>query len=189
MVRWVDRPEVGVVGAKLLYPDRTIQHAGVIVGMEGHASHVFWGYRERQSGPFGSVDWYRNFTAVTGACMMVRRGTFEAAGGFDEKYLLAFSDIEFCMRVIGRGLRVVYTPHARLIHFEGKSRGDHIPSNDIRVGLDDFMPLVERGDPFYNPNLSYVERKPMIRPADEEDRVSRLLSVAAGARVDDLTRA
>jgi hypothetical protein len=121
--------------------------------------------------------------------MMVRRGTFEAAGGFDEKYILAFSDIEFCMRVIGRGLRVVYTPHARLVHFEGKSRGDHIPSNDIRVGLDDFMPLVERGDPFYNPNLSYVERKPMIRPADEEDRVSRLLRVAAGARVDDLTRA
>jgi GT2 family glycosyltransferase len=188
MVRWADRPEIGVVGAKLLYPDRTIQHAGVIVGMEGHASHVFWGYRERQSGPFGSVDWYRNFTAVTGACMMVRRGIFEAAGGFDEKYILAFSDIEFCMRVIERGLRVVYTPHARLVHFEGKSRGDHIPSNDIRVGLDDFMPLVERGDPFYNPNLSYVERKPMIRPADEEDRVSRLLRVAAGARVDDLTR-
>lgn len=189
MVRWADRPEIGVVGAKLLYPDRTIQHAGVVVGMEGHASHVFWGYRERQSGPFGSVDWYRNFTAVTGACMMVRRGTFDAAGGFDEKYLLAFSDIEFCMRVIARGLRVVYTPHARLIHFEGKSRGDHIPSNDIRAGLDDFLPLVERGDPFYNPNLSYVERKPMIRPAEEEDRVSRLLRVAAGARADELTRA
>ena len=155
--------------------------------MEGHASHVFWGYRERQSGPFGSVDWYRNFSAITGACMMLRRETFEKVGGFDEKYILAFSDIELCLRTIEHGYRVLYTPYARVRHYEGKSRGNHIPSNDIRVGIDDFMPLIEGGDPFYNPNLSYVERKPMIRPEDEEDRVSRLLRIGAGARVTDLT--
>ena len=187
MVRWVELPEVGVVGAKLLYPDDTIQHAGVVVGMEGHASHVFWGYRERQSGPFGSVDWYRNFTAITGACLMVRKDVFEALGGFSERYILAFSDIEICKRATDHGYRVVYTPFARLYHFEGKTRGDHIPSIDIKVGIEDFKGLVESGDPFYNPNLSYVERKPLVRPPDEEDRVARLLRVAARVRVDELT--
>ncbi len=187
LVRWAERPEIGIVGAKLLYPDDSIQHAGVIVGMEGHASHVFWGYRERQSGPFGSVDWYRNFTAVTGACMLIRRDTFEEIGSFSERYVLAFSDIELCKRAIDNGYRVVYTPFARLYHFEGKSRGDHIPSIDIRVGYDDLMALVESGDPFYNPNLSYIERKPLILSPDEEDRVARLRRVAARVRVDELT--
>lgn len=187
MVRWVEQPEIGVVGAKLLYPDDTIQHAGVVVGLEGHASHVFWGYRESQSGPFGSVDWYRNFTAITGACMMLRRNVFEAIGGFSERYILAFSDIEICKRATDHGYRVAYTPFAKLYHFEGKSRGDHIPSIDIRVGVEDFMDLVESGDPFYNPNLSYVERKPLILPPDEEDRVARLQRIAARVRVDELT--
>ncbi|HUF40144.1 MAG TPA: glycosyltransferase [Anaerolineales bacterium] len=185
MVRWAERPEIGVVGAKLLYPDGAVQHAGVVIGMEGHASHVFWGYRDHQGGPFGSADWYRNFSAITGACMMVRREVFDEVGGFDERYVLAFSDIELCLRTIEHGYRIVYTPYARLRHYEGKSRGDHIPSNDILAGIDDFQTLVEQGDPYYNPNLSYAERKPMIRPRDEEDRVSRLLRVTSLARIDD----
>jgi GT2 family glycosyltransferase len=184
MVRWAERPEIGVVGAKLLYPDNTIQHAGVIVGMEGHASHVFYGAREKEGGVFGSVDWYRNFTAITGACMMLRREVFESIGGFDEKYILAFSDIELCIRAIDHGYRVMYTPYARLHHYEGRSRGDHIPSNDIRVGIEDFKPLVERGDPYFNPNLSYLERMPTVAPLDEEDRLFRLLRVAAVAKID-----
>lgn len=187
LLRWAERPGIGVVGAKLLYPDDTIQHAGVVIGMEGHASHVFWGYREYQSGPFGAADWYRNYSAVTGACMMMRQETFRETGGFDEKYVLAFSDIELCLRIRERGYRIVFTPFARLRHFEGKSRGDHIPSNDIRVGADDFLPFIKAGDPFYNMNLSYLARKPTIGTISEEDRVSRLLRVAARARVIELT--
>ena len=187
LVRWAELPAIGVVGAKLMYPDNTVQHAGVVIGLEGHASHIFWGYHDRQSGPFGSVDWYRNFSAVTGACMMMRRATFEAVGGFDEKYILAFSDIELCLRTIEHGYRVVYTPYSRLRHYESKSRGDHIPSHDILVGMDDFIPLIEQGDPFFNPNLSYSARTPMIRPAEEESRVSRLHRVTTDARVYEST--
>jgi GT2 family glycosyltransferase len=174
MVRWADREEIGVVGGKLLYPDGTIQHAGVVIGMEGHASHVFWGAQEKQSGPFGSVDWYRNFMAVTGACMMIRRKVFEEVGGFDERYLLVFSDIEICMRVVERGYRVIYNPFVRLRHYEGKSRGNHMPSQDIQLGFDHFIELVEKGDPYYNPNLSYSSRMPMIADLNEEGRIERL---------------
>ena len=188
MVRWVDRDEIGIVGAKLLYPDETVQHAGVVVGLEGHASHIFWGYRDYESGPFGSADWYRNFSAITGACMMMRRDTFEKIGRFEEGYILAFSDIEICLRTIEHGYRVMYTPHARLRHYEGKSRGSHIPSNDILVGIEDFQALVERGDPYFNPNLSYNARKPTIRTGSEEDRLARLQRVAAMAQIKNLKR-
>ncbi|MFV2044726.1 MAG: glycosyltransferase family 2 protein, partial [Anaerolineales bacterium] len=93
MARWAERPEIGVVGAKLLYPDLTIQHTGVILGMGGHAGHVFWGEREGIIGPLGSTEWYRNYMAVTGACMMISRRIFNEVGGFDERYQLAFGDV------------------------------------------------------------------------------------------------
>jgi GT2 family glycosyltransferase len=174
LVRWVERPEIGVVGTKLVYPDGTVQHAGVVLGMEGHASHVFWGAVDKQSGPFGSVDWYRNYMAVTGACMMIRREVFEEVGGFDEDYILAFSDVEICIRLIDKGYRVLYTPYARLRHYEGMSRGNHIPPKDIFVGTEQLKWIVEEGDPYFNPNLSYVSRMPMLALPDEEGRVERL---------------
>ena len=174
MIRWTERPEIGVVGAKLLHPTGKIQHSGVIIGMEGHASHVFWGSLEKQSGPFGSVDWYRDYMAVTGACMMVRRSTFEEVGGFDEGYSLAFSDVEFCLRIRGRGFRVLYNPYVRLRHYEGQSRGDFIPVGDLRRGYEHMHALVETGDPYYNPNLSYNHRIPAILMPWEESRTDRL---------------
>jgi GT2 family glycosyltransferase len=178
MVRWAERPDVGVVGAKLLYPDLTIQHAGVVIGMEGHASHVFWGAPEKYGGPFGSVDWYRNYTATTGACMMMRREVFETLGGFDEAYILAFSDIEICIRADERGLQTVYTPYARLKHYEGKTRGSFIPPEDIEVGLVHFMEPVAAGDRYFNPNLSYSHRLPTIAMPGEEGRVARLKRIS-----------
>jgi GT2 family glycosyltransferase len=165
--RWVERPEVGIVGAKLLYPDGIIQHAGIVLGMEGHASHVFGGLRDGCTGPFGSVNWYRDVLAVTGACMMVRREVFEALGGFDEQYVLVFGDIEICLRAVARGYRVVYTPFARLIHYEGKSRAHYIPATDIRLAYRHMKTWVERGDPYYNPNLSHAVRFPTLRRRGE----------------------
>ncbi|RPI83289.1 MAG: glycosyltransferase [Chloroflexi bacterium] len=177
MVRWVEQPQVGVVGAKLLYPDGTIQHAGIVLGMEGHASHVFGGMREGHSGPFGSIEWYRNYSAVTGACLMVRKEVFEKAGRFDENYLLAFNDVELCTRIAGYGYRVVYTPFARLIHYEGKSRSSYIPAADIQLGYDHLEGIVKNGDPFFNPNLSLCVRVPTLRRSFEENPYQRLKNI------------
>jgi len=174
LVRWAERPDIGVVGTKLLYPNGRIQHAGVIIGMEGHASHVFWGVQEQYSGPFGSSDWYRDYMAITGACMMMRRTLFEEVGRFDEEYTLAFSDIELCLRAIKAGYRNVYTPFARLRHHEGGSRGHHIPVDDMLRAYDHIYTLVTQGDPFFNQNLSYISRVPQLRRVDEQTREARL---------------
>lgn len=177
LVQWAERSEIGAVGAKLLYPDGTIQHAGIVVGMEGHGSHVFMGQREGYAGPFGSADWYRDYSAVTGACLMMRRNVFDEVGGFDEKYNLVFNDIELGMRVCAHGYRVVYNPFARLIHYEGKSRGRYIPGNDVRLGYERLKETVAQGDPYYNPNLSYAVRLPTLRRSWEEDRLHRLETI------------
>lgn len=174
---WAIQPEIGIVGAKLLYPDLRIQHAGIVVGMEGHGSHIFAGTREGYSGIFGSVDWYRDYSAVTGACMATRREVFEKIGGFDEQYDLVFSDIEFCLRAIHAGYRVVYNPFARLIHHEGKTRHRLIPTKDYHLAYQHLKTIVASGDPFYNPNLSYSVRLPTFKRPNEEIPIKRLESI------------
>jgi hypothetical protein len=168
------RCEVGVVGGQLLHPRGAIQHAGIILGLEGHASHVFAGESEVCSGPFGSPRWYRNYSAVTGACLATRKEVFARAAGFDEAYKLVFSDVEYCQRVIQQGYRVVYTPFARLIHHEGRTRRRYIPVADIQRGAEHFYQVVKQGDPYYNPNLSYAVRKPTLKRKSEEAPVERL---------------
>jgi GT2 family glycosyltransferase len=165
---------VGVVGAKLLYPDKTIQHAGVILGMQGHASHVFMGFVEHQSSIYGSVDWYRNYMAVTGACMMLPRSVFEELGGFDDSYQLVFSDIELCIRAVESEYRVVYTPYTRLIHHEGRSRGKYMPGPDLRLGAQHFHEIIRDGDPYYNPNLSYTFSTPVFARPIDVDRIEHM---------------
>lgn len=174
IARWISRPEIGVVGARLLYPDGLIQHAGIVIGLEGHASHVFASEAESCRGPFGSCEWYRNYSAVTGACLATRREVFDAAGGFDEDYKLVFSDVEYCQSVIRQGYRVVYTPFARLIHREGRTRQRYIPITDIQRGAGHFKQVVKQGDPYYNPNLSYAIRKPTLKRKSEEAPIDRL---------------
>jgi GT2 family glycosyltransferase len=179
LVRWACRPEIGVAGAQLRYPDGDIQHAGIILGMEGHASHVFAGRLPVATGPFGSAQWYRNYSAVTGACMAVRRAVFEQTGGFDERFELVFSDVEFCLRVIQAGFRVVYSPFACLIHYEGRTRARHIPPADIRLGRRLFGQIVKEGDPFYNANLSLSIRIPALRRPWEEQPLTRLEKIVS----------
>ncbi len=113
LVRWAQRPGIGVVGAKLLYPDRLIQHAGVVFGL-GLVGHIFARAADGSTGVFGSTDWYRNYLAVTGACQMMSREVFQRVGGFDERLRLSFSDVILCMEARKAGYRTVYTPHARL---------------------------------------------------------------------------
>jgi O-antigen biosynthesis protein len=147
--------------------------------MEGHASHVFYGQSEGASGPFGSVEWYRNLSAVTGACMMLRREVFERLGGFDERYTLAFSDIELCLRSLEAGLRVMYTPFARLIHHEGRTRARHIPPADIHRAYEQFRGRISCGDPYYNPGLSYAVSTPTLRRTGEPDPLRRLEKIVS----------
>ena len=167
-------PAVGAVGGKLLHPNNRIQHAGIVVGMEGHASHVFAGVIDGYTSVFGSTDWYRNYLAVTGACMAMRRDVFDTVGGFDENYRLIFSDVEICLRIGEAGYRIVYTPYARLIHHEGRTRFRRIPPQDIERAADHLRQIVSIGDPFYNPNLSYTVRVPTFKRGFEETPLNRL---------------
>lgn len=161
MARWAERPGIGAVGAKLLYPDGTIQHAGVIVGM----GHLFSRAHEAYSSSyFGSVNWYRPLSAVTGACMLVPRAAFERVGGFDEGFEIAFGDVDLCLRLRAAGFRVVYTPHARLRHHEGATRANVITPADQYLADQRLGPMVAAGDPFFNPNLDPLSRIPALRP-------------------------
>jgi GT2 family glycosyltransferase/glycosyltransferase involved in cell wall biosynthesis len=177
LVGWAERPEVGVVGCKLLRPDGTIQHAGIAMGVEGHGSHLFDGAPEHTYGPFGSSEWYRNYMAVTGACMLMRREVFEKLGGFDEAYQVGYGDIELCLRAVEHGYRVVYTPFARLLHHEGATRGFDQPPSDVLRAYMRMLPLILNGDPFFSPNLSAMHRQPTIAQPGEESIHTRLTHI------------
>ncbi|MGB3700041.1 MAG: glycosyltransferase [Anaerolineales bacterium] len=174
---WAERPGIGVVGTKLLYPDGNIQHAGIVMGIEGHGSHIFERLPEHHYGPFGSPDWYRDYQAVTGACMMIPREVFEELGGFDEEYQIGYGDIDICLRAGEAGYRVVYTPFAELKHHEGGTRGFSLPPSDVLRASTRMYDLVRAGDPYFNPNLSYLHRQPSIADPREPEREERILRI------------
>ncbi len=156
LIQWAIRPEIGVVGAKLLRENKTVQHAGIIMGLVGLAGHIYLNAPDHYQGLFGSVDWYRNYLAVTGACQMVRRELFNEVGGYDEEFQLAFGDIDFCLRIHDIGYRNIYTPFARLYHYEGKSRGYSTPVQDIIRAYNKHEKYLEKHDPYFSPNLTYT---------------------------------
>lgn len=131
MVSCLDFPETGIVGAKLLYPDRTIQHAGVIAGLGGLAGHWFIGEKPDFPGPMARLKVRQSLSVVTGACYLISRPCWERVGPFDEeKFAIAYNDVDFCLRAVNAGFRVVWTPFAELIHHESASRGsDETPEN------------------------------------------------------------
>lgn len=181
LVSQAQRPEVGAVGARLLFPEGTVQHAGVVVGLTGFAGHPFW--RLPDAGwwtPFGHADWTRNYLSVTSACVAMRRSLFEELGGFDESFQVCGSDIEIGLRLNARGLRVVYTPYARLIHHESASRRvDAIPETDYWLSYAAYRPYLRTGDPFYNPNLTLLGTDCSLR---EDARGGEALAVQTLAR-------
>jgi GT2 family glycosyltransferase len=148
------RPGVGTVGPLLLYPDGTIQHAGVILRDHGGgASHMLLGARPGQNIYLNLDQVVREVTANTGACLMVSRATFTEVGGFDEQLPVALNDIDFCLKLASRGLRNLWTPHALLTHHENVSR-THLPvSQDEHAFWRRWGPVLEAGDPYYSPNL------------------------------------
>ncbi len=155
MLYHASRPEVGVVGPQLLYPDRTVQHAGLaLTGVLGRARHVFRHGREDDPGYFGLALAQRNVIAVTGACMLMKRETFDALGGFDEAYNVINNDLDFCLRSWKRGLLNVYTPHTRLIHHEMISRAKLGDAFDSSAFITAWRDVFLDGDPYLNRNLS-----------------------------------
>ncbi|WNG18380.1 glycosyltransferase [Cystobacter fuscus] len=154
MLELAQWPEMGAVGAKLLFPNDTLQHAGVVMGIGGVANHAFKHLGAEQPGYFNLAQVIRDYSAVTGACMMVRRSVFEELGGFDERLRVAFNDIDFCLRLRERGYSVVYTPHAKLYHYESATRGTLHPPEDERFMRERWEQVLKGGDPFYNPNLT-----------------------------------
>ncbi len=157
------RPEIGVVGARLLYPDDTIQHAGVILGVGGIAVHAFAGLHVSRGGPNNRARLVQEFTAVTGACMAFRRSVWKESGGFDERYLPeAFNDTDFCLRVRSLGYRVIYTPFATLYHWESQtigSLGERSPARRAQLARESAIIRERWGkimehDPFYHPSLN-----------------------------------
>ena len=121
LVEQAARPEIGVVGGKLLFPDQTIQHAGISIGLNGSAGHVFMGKEEETKEYGGYASIIRNYGAVTGALMAYRKEVFDSLGGFDEIFRVDYNDIDFCLRCIAKGYRVVYTPYAELYHFHNST--------------------------------------------------------------------
>ena len=176
MVAYAVRSEVGAVGAKLLYPDHRIQHAGVVIGLGGVTDHIFRGLRVDDPGPHGLLSVPQNVSAVTGACMVLRRNVYREVGGMDSVFAVAFNDIDLCMRLRARGYEIIWTPRAELIHHESATRSLSVSNRSRRRAAHEESMFRERWltagyeDPYYNPNLTLtapwrgVSLEPTVSP-------------------------
>ncbi|MEI6851862.1 MAG: glycosyltransferase family 2 protein [Bacteroidota bacterium] len=161
LMEQTQRKEIGVAGCKLLYDNDTIQHAGVIIGLGGAAGHVLVGEDRDGPGYFNYVNMLNQYSALTGACFMVRTDVFDQVGGFDESFGTEYNDVDFCLKIIDAGYRNLYVPHCELYHYESMSRGHpHSTSESYKKHVKEvnlfrrkWKKYVE-SDPCYNPNLS-----------------------------------
>jgi GT2 family glycosyltransferase len=154
LVYYAEQPEVGAAGPLLTYQDGTVQHAGVTLGMRGTADHVMRGFPIDVDGYAGNLACAREVSVVTAACLMIRASLFREIGGFNPHFFTAYQDVDLCMRLRARGLRVICTPRARLLHDEFVSRPQsYYDMVDRMLLLDQWEEVIERGDPYYNPNL------------------------------------
>ncbi len=161
MLMFAQRPDVGAVGAKLYFPDNTIQHAGVCIGIHGSADHLHKGADRNADGYMGRLKYAQDLSAVTAACMLLRRGVWDELGGLDEEFTVAFNDVDFCLRIRDKRYLIVWTPFAELYHYESKSRGyETTPEKRKRFEAEKsrlktrWKDVLETGDPYYNPNFS-----------------------------------
>lgn len=160
MVSFAVREEIGCVGARLWYPDGTLQHGGCVLGVGGVAGHAHKYLPRGYAGYFGRAQLHQSFSAVTAACLVVRRAVYEQVGGLDERLGVAFNDVDFCLQVRAAGYRNIWTPYAEMVHHESASRGDdNDPANLARFSSE--IGFIQqrwgkqlRSDPAYNPNLT-----------------------------------
>lgn len=161
MLGFAQREDVGAVGVKLYYPDDTIQHAGIIIGIGGVAGNRFKSIPKSGHGYFAEESMIQNLSAVTAACIMTKRQIYEEVGYMDEKLAVAFNDVDFCLKIREKGYLIVYNPFVEFTHYESKSRGqEDTPAkkkrfnNEINIFLSKWQKFLDEGDPYYNINLS-----------------------------------
>lgn len=162
MLMYVQRDDVGICGAKLYYPDNTIQHAGVIVGLGGVAGHCFGGFNRNDNGYLCHLVCAQELSAVTAACLMIKASVFEEVNGLDEdNFKVAYNDVDLCLKVREKGHLIVWTPYAEAYHYESKSRGyEDTPEKQKRFIAEQnyfktkWADFLKKGDPYYNPNLT-----------------------------------
>ena len=163
LLMYAQREDVGAVGAKLYYGDRTIQHAGVVIGLGAHrtAGHTHYKQHRQNLGYMGRLCYAQNVTAVTGACLMVKKSLYEEVGGLDEGFAISLNDVDFCLKLREKGLLNVFTPFAELYHYESVSRGlddngekAERYNRESAAFRDKWKKQLEAGDPYYNPNFS-----------------------------------
>lgn len=155
------RSDVGIVGCRLIYPDNTIQHAGVVIGIGGIAANIFTNLPAARSGYMHRASTQVDYSAVTAACMMISKSLFERIGGFEEKLTVAFNDIDLCLRVREENYLVVYDAYVEMIHYESKTRGTEDTQEKVRRFQSEieymrtrWIDILKNGDPYYNPNLT-----------------------------------
>lgn len=163
LLMYAQRKDVGAVGAKLYYEDRTIQHAGVVLGLGAHrtAGHSHYRVDHRNLGYMGRLCYAQNVMAVTGACLMMRKSLYQELGGLDEQFAVALNDVDLCIRAWKAGRVNVFTPFAELYHYESASRGTDLSGanaeryeKESALFRERWKDLLEQGDPYYNPNFS-----------------------------------
>ncbi len=163
LLMYAQREDVGAAGAKLYYPDRTIQHAGVVIGLGAHrtAGHTHYKQPRQNLGYMGRLCYAQNVTAVTGACLLVKKSLYLQVGGLDEKFAVSLNDVDFCLKLREKGLLNVFTPFAELYHYESVSRGlDDKGEKALRYEKESerfrekWKAALDAGDPYYNPNFS-----------------------------------
>lgn len=163
LLMYAQRKDVGAVGGKLYYGNKTIQHAGVVLGLGAHrtAGHSHYGQHRENLGYMGRLCYAQNVSAVTGACLLVKKSLFEKAAGLDESFAISLNDVDFCLKLRKMGLVNVFTPFAELYHFESVSRGLDTEGEKARRYNEEsarfrekWKEVLEKGDPYYNPNFS-----------------------------------
>lgn len=174
MVGYCQRDDVGIVGAKLLYPDNTVQHCGVVVGVGGFAGHILTQSTREDVGYFGRLQAIQDISAVTAACLMIKKSVFDEVGGLTESFKVALNDIDLCLKVREKGHLIVMNPGVELYHYESKSRGmEETPEKherfkgEISRFRDRWKDILEKGDPYYNPNLTLMYGDCRVRGEDE----------------------
>ena len=172
---WIERmlehsvkPNVGAIGALLLYPNDTIQHAGVLIGVGGVAIHAFEGLPKENQGYKGLVQKVRECSAVTGACLMIKKSLFDQIGGFDEHFAYSFNDVDLCLRLREKGYTIIYTPHAVLYHHGTYTRPYTEDEKEIVFFVKRWHDLILRGDPYYDQTLSRVRP---YEPKKEDEKL------------------
>jgi O-antigen biosynthesis protein len=179
MMEQAQRDAIGAVGCKLLFPDMTVQHAGIVLGMGGAAGHGHYRFTDTIHGYFGALLTVMNYSAVTAAAMMVRREAFDRVGGFDEELGIAYNDVDFCLKLRALGLRNVYLPNVRIMHYESQSRGSDLDKMRADRNLAEQEILLERWgvrdnpDPFFNVNLALTDPAYSIATSPIHRRVFR----------------